>query len=350
MTLSIIIPMYNSRRYVGKCISSCFNQGLNVSDFEIIVINDKSTDGSEAIVEQLQTRHSNIKLINHPVNMGQDIARRTGLVHASGKYVVFIDNDDWFVKDSLGHLINQAQINGYDMVMGAKRVVYTVSHLPLLSKKIKQSFYGELVGDEAIRKYWLSFFGLSLLPIFITGAIVRRELLKPEYFSEGMRFWEDICEVMQIFPNYKLICYCDIVSYNYRVGGSTSSFNPRLYTDHKLFFKKRLEMIERYDYEEGRYYACGEMKNIFKTHVAKMIRLKVAPESEIKQFISKELHDSIWHDVFVADFPERFKNKPFTEAMINKDVDAIYSICKNKSSHDRLKNCISNLLINLLVR
>ena len=100
MILSIIIPVYNVEKYVEKCIRSCENQDIPKENYEVIVVNDGSPDGSLAIVERLANEFSNIKVINQE-NKGLSMARNTGLEAAQGEYVWFVDSDDWIEENCL---------------------------------------------------------------------------------------------------------------------------------------------------------------------------------------------------------------------------------------------------------
>ena len=113
MILSIIIPVYNVEKYVEKCIRSCENQDIPKEDYELIVVNDGSPDGSLAIVERLAKEYSNIKVICQE-NQGLSVARNTGLDAARGEYVWFVDSDDWIekncLKDLTGKLVDDIDI------------------------------------------------------------------------------------------------------------------------------------------------------------------------------------------------------------------------------------------------
>lgn len=103
MRLSIIIPVYNVEKYVEKCIRSCENQDIPKEDYEVIVVNDGSLDGSLAIVERVAKDYSNIKVISQE-NGGLSAARNTGMQSASGEYYMFVDSDDWIAENCLGKL------------------------------------------------------------------------------------------------------------------------------------------------------------------------------------------------------------------------------------------------------
>lgn len=91
--ISIIIPVYNTEKYLDQCIQSCLNQTF--TDFELILINDASTDSSLYICNKYKQLDSRVHIINKSINEGVDKSRFTGLEHAQGKYILFIDSDDW---------------------------------------------------------------------------------------------------------------------------------------------------------------------------------------------------------------------------------------------------------------
>ena len=111
--VSVIIPLYNTQTYIGKCIESCVNQTLK--EIEIIVINDGSTDRSPDIVKEYAEKNNNIFM--HSIeNCGLSIARNTGLAMARGKYIYFLDSDDWINEDCLEILYTQAEKYDLELV------------------------------------------------------------------------------------------------------------------------------------------------------------------------------------------------------------------------------------------
>jgi glycosyltransferase involved in cell wall biosynthesis len=91
MNLSYIVPVYNVRPYLAECLDSILRQK---HVFEIICVNDGSTDGSEALLEEYARKHDKIKIV-HQENQGLSAARNRGLRESSGDYIVFLDSDDW---------------------------------------------------------------------------------------------------------------------------------------------------------------------------------------------------------------------------------------------------------------
>lgn len=105
MKISLIIPIYNVEQYVERCILSCSNQNIDISEYEIIVIDDGSPDNSIDIVERLARKNINIKIFSQK-NQGLSQARNKGLEIAKGEYVWFIDSDDWIEENCILELYN----------------------------------------------------------------------------------------------------------------------------------------------------------------------------------------------------------------------------------------------------
>ena len=119
--VSIIIPVYNSERYIERCINSILNN--TYKNIEIIIINDGSTDSSEKIILQLKKENDEIIKYYYKTNEGPAKARNLGIKLATGKYLMFVDNDDYIDYDYVEKLVNEAESKNYDMVIcGFRRV------------------------------------------------------------------------------------------------------------------------------------------------------------------------------------------------------------------------------------
>ena len=108
--ISIILPVFNGEKFIGKAIESVLNQSLN--DFELIIVNDGSTDSTSDIINSF--KDNRIKIINQN-NKGPGQARNNGLEIASGEYVMFLDADDWFCEDALQTAYFEAKNNDTDI-------------------------------------------------------------------------------------------------------------------------------------------------------------------------------------------------------------------------------------------
>lgn len=104
--ISIIIPVYNVELFVETCIRSCETQDIPRSDYEIIVINDGSTDNSLKVINRIAEEFSNIRVFSQ-TNAGLSAARNKGMREARGDYYMFVDSDDWIAENCLGRLVEK---------------------------------------------------------------------------------------------------------------------------------------------------------------------------------------------------------------------------------------------------
>lgn len=113
--LSIIVPVYNVAAYLRKCVDSLLNQSLSTSDYEIILVDDGSSDGSGSIADEYASRFNNVRVL-HQENRGLSGARNAGILHAEGNYVQFVDSDDYLEPDVLPKLIQRMDDDDLDVL------------------------------------------------------------------------------------------------------------------------------------------------------------------------------------------------------------------------------------------
>ena len=123
--LSIIVPVYNAEPFLDKCVASLLAQTL--SDLEIILVDDGSTDASAQLCDSYAEQHAQIRVI-HKENAGVSAARNTGIECAEGDYIGFVDADDWVDPGMFGALAAEAVRTGADLVMCDARTVYSDGH------------------------------------------------------------------------------------------------------------------------------------------------------------------------------------------------------------------------------
>ena len=111
--VSVIVPIYNTSKYLAKCLDSIISQTLH--NLEIICVNDGSTDNSLDILKEYATKDNRIKIINKE-NGGQISARKAGVAEAAGEYIGFVDSDDWIEPVMYERLHNVAKLNNVDFV------------------------------------------------------------------------------------------------------------------------------------------------------------------------------------------------------------------------------------------
>lgn len=150
--VTIGVPVYNVEPYIEKCLLSVLNQTYH--NIEILIVDDLGSDNSMQIVEKLQSSHplgSCIKIIRHPENRGLGEARNTVIDNAGGKYLCFVDSDDYIEPETIEVLLNEAEEYDTDVVLASSRkVIYgTNEEKPTFTYKTKEV----LVGKDVFANY-----------------------------------------------------------------------------------------------------------------------------------------------------------------------------------------------------
>ena len=151
LLLSIIIPVYNVEMYLSRCLDSIFNQNCEFK-YEVIAVDDCSTDDSLNILRNYEKDHSNLKVITHFKNMKLSTARISGIKESSGDYIVHIDSDDWIISDGLNIIANEVKNLDFDVVVFNYFRSYNGKYLEKVTL-FDQSII--LSNKDLIKKYFL---------------------------------------------------------------------------------------------------------------------------------------------------------------------------------------------------
>jgi glycosyltransferase involved in cell wall biosynthesis len=115
MDISIIVPVYNMEAYIKRCLDSIFTQRF-IGSFEVIAINDASTDNSLHILKEYQQLTNNLKVLSNDVNKKQAFTRGKGILAASGEYIMNVDADDWILPGTLSTIFDLVKTNDADVI------------------------------------------------------------------------------------------------------------------------------------------------------------------------------------------------------------------------------------------
>lgn len=115
--LSFILPCYNVERYIVDCLNSIYSQDMPEDEFEVICVNDCSTDGTRDIIAQYMSQHQNLTLIDHEKNMNVGAARNSGLEVAKGEYIWFVDPDDMIRPNIVDNVYQKAKADDVDALL-----------------------------------------------------------------------------------------------------------------------------------------------------------------------------------------------------------------------------------------
>lgn len=213
--VSICIPVYNVEKYIQQCIDSILSQTFQ--DFEIIVVNDASPDGSMNIVKMLASKDSRIRIYNNSENMGLMWTRKEGYIRAKGDYIIFLDSDDTLPPDSLNNLYSAIKDSDSDVVCG--QIAYITSNGVSLDKYPNKLLYGH-DSKSAIK---------STLRWEIThnlcGKIYKRNVLLSHSYDtyKDVVNAEDAILFYQLLKNIHKITTITVVVYNYYLYNNSST-------------------------------------------------------------------------------------------------------------------------------
>ena len=242
--VSIIVPVYNTAKYLPKCLDSLINQTYN--NIEIICVNDGSTDSSLEILHEYAKEDSRVVVVDSE-NSGVSIARNKALDIATGEYIMFVDSDDWVDNSFVELLMNEvykenAQIVKccYSKEFATHSVVTSFFNEPrivLEEKEIKEKIHRRLfglLGEELARPQDCDIFASLCVQI------ISNELCKARMFDiRKIATAEDLLYNMDVYRECKKFVYVNIPLYHYRKDNEasiTTKYKPELYNKWQNLF------------------------------------------------------------------------------------------------------------------
>lgn len=213
--ISVIIPVYNVKPYLKKCIESIINQSYR--DLEIIIVDDGSNDGTQILCDEYAAKDKRIRVI-HQENKGQSVARNTGLDVANGEWISFVDSDDWLDIDMYKTLIELSLNNSGDIISCKTCMHY--GDTPRQSEDSLEVY--KFDGREAIKQLLTQ----NIVRFELWNKIWKKAFIGNVRFVEG-QLWEEVHFDLNLFLKCKKFVYIDKSLYNYRVnreGATNSSF------------------------------------------------------------------------------------------------------------------------------
>lgn len=222
MKITVVVPVYNTGEHIEACIDSLLKQSMPAEDYEVIFVDDGSTDETPARLDEVAAANANVTVIHTPNSGWPGRPRNIGIEHARGKYIYFVDHDDWLGDEALERLYAYAEENGADVVIG-KMSGHGGRGVP------RQLFLHNRpdakLGDD------------PLLTILTPHKLFRKEMLDSNgiRFPEGKRRLEDHLFVMQCyFAARRISVLSDYLCYHwFRHGENASSVrsDPKVYFD-----------------------------------------------------------------------------------------------------------------------
>jgi len=230
LRLSIIIPFFNVEKYIAECLDSVYAQDIPESEYEVICVNDCSPDNSREIVLEYQKKHDNLILIEHETNKMLGAARNTGLRAAQGKYVWFIDSDDYIRPNVLFKLLDVLKKNSLQILSFNTQCFNSDGQKFEYVSTFPYSINSVIKGVEFLKNkvpYWKK-------PVTAWTKIYDREFLLSNHFlyPEGVFFEDEILSLKTLYQCERFMFHNEVIHY-YRVN-EQSIMNKNFLSGEKL--------------------------------------------------------------------------------------------------------------------
>lgn len=267
--VTIIMPIYNTGKYIKRCLDSIMRQSYE--NFELVIVNDGSTDNSEEIINEYINNYKDKIKYYYKENEGVAIARNYGLDKAEGDYITFIDSDDYVDENMIEKMVNKALSYDYDLTICDLLYVYEKKTIVGDS-----NIYEDLNNKEQIKNNMV-----NIIPA-MCGKLIKRELFNNLRFKENI-YYEDVEIYFRMYPKIDKIGILNEGLYFYiqREDSITYTYNERLYDivniwDDIIKYYKKNNIYDMYkeelEFTVVRYYYATFIKRLAKTKEKKQFK------------------------------------------------------------------------------
>ena len=280
--VSVIIPVYNVEKYLRECLDSIINQTMK--DLEIICVDDGSSDNSLEILEEYAKKDSRIKIISQS-NQGLSCARNIALDNARGKYIYFIDSDDFLELNGLKEMYQQAEFKDLDLLKfnlwtyeddtGIKKSLY---------QRVKPAFLKEL--GDIIFDYKTIGADVYTLSPNMQSSFFRKETIKDCKFPKGLIFEDNIFLIEALFNSNKVYYYDKFLANKRERKGSITESTGENFQDIIEIRNQIVDLAKKYNHYEDYKFTIFSRKYMF----IKLLFLQTG-ENNKKSFFEKIQED-----------------------------------------------------------
>lgn len=245
VTVSVVIPVYNVEKYLNECVDSMLKQ--TYSSYEIILVDDGSTDSSGSICDEYAAKDNRISVI-HKANGGLSSARNAGLEKAKGKYVYFLDSDDYIVEQAIKSLAEKAENDSSDIVFfDAVSFADEEDNFKVSQNYIRKHSYKTDKGAKVFSEMQKNDEFHSAVPLLF----IKKDLLVKNHirFKVGI-YYEDMLFTYQVFCCAKVVSQCTNALYCRRYR-SDSIMTSNKNTKHFISFTRVYEEVRNFSEDIG---------------------------------------------------------------------------------------------------
>lgn len=250
VAVSIVVPVYNVEKYLIRCLESLVNQQFD-KDYEIICVNDGSTDSSELVLKYFAQKYKNLKIISQE-NKGLSEARNEGIKHAQGKYTLFVDSDDFIAANALQLLYDYAEEHNSDVVifdihMGKDDLTVTqTTRWQNIIDKYGENSFNIHTADPFIYRF---------VPVAAWNKLYRTDLIKDLKFIKGITR-EDVPYWTLVYSKAQRVNYLPLALYFYvndRQNSISNNDDEKVFDIFTAFEAAKQALIDCNCYEKLKY-------------------------------------------------------------------------------------------------
>jgi glycosyltransferase involved in cell wall biosynthesis len=218
----VIIPVYNAKEHIAKCINSVIYQ--TYKNIEIILVDDGSTDGSSQICENFASIDKRIKVI-HQVNSGVSLSRNKGISISKGKYITFVDADDSISSMAIETMVSLIQKHKVDCV----RTMYQIQGESFCTTDPKLKINTGKYSKKELSKMIMQFlYGVE--PSYVCIWLFERKIIEKKYsFNVDIHMMEDTCFIADVLSRSNSVYVSDIRTYVYTINKNSATRSPKYY-------------------------------------------------------------------------------------------------------------------------
>ncbi|MBQ2610999.1 glycosyltransferase [bacterium] len=323
--ISITVPVYNVEKYLPRCLNSLVNQTFKL-DYEIICVDDGSTDNSGKILDDFAQKYPKIKVI-YQENAGLSEARNTALKYVTGKYTMFVDSDDFIAPNALEDLYNYAQKHNSDVV------IFDFFRGTCDEKNVTELHFKNIIekyGDNSFNIDTAEPFVYRFVPVATWTKFYLTDLVKNIKFEKDLNN-QDVPHWAEVYTKAKRVNYLPISYYYYskqREGAITQIKGKKVFDKFKAF-----SLVEKILKNAGYF---EKYKNIHYAHLTSnlvSILRKIKPELR-EEFVEaiKNYHMDINYDELVNEDFYHFEkvNMMLIKFVRENDFNTIDNLLKEK--------------------
>ncbi|MBQ8539556.1 MAG: glycosyltransferase family 2 protein [Ruminococcus sp.] len=343
--ISVIIPIYNVEPYLERCVESVRNQ--TYSNLEIILVDDQSPDDCPQMCDEYAQKDSRIKVI-HKKNGGLGYARNSGLELINGKYVTFIDSDDWISETHIENLYNAVDRTNSDVAIGGhtsvcadgEKRVYTsnLEYRTYENEDLKENVLFAMLGSDLSLEYDVQISCSCCMNLYRTDVILKNNL---KFNSEREAISEDMVFNLDFFNYCQKVVSVDETGYFYFTNPKSISrrYEPKGFDRTLKFYTEINKRVEKYGFRSGIGYRFDRtFLMMIRVHIKHLVASDLPKKKKIEQ-IRKILNDKMVVDVLVSYPINAYTGsiRIFTKLMCGKKVHIVYTFTKLRVLADNMK-------------